>query len=258
MVVLAIGDICANNGIIFLKQKLPSLRKLYGVDLVIANGENSASSGVGITAASAESIFFSSVDVITTGNHAFNSNGYEDLFENTYSLLRPYNLSKGVPGIGSFVYDKGRFQILIVNLLGISFMGIAATNFYDAMDEILRETSHSIIIVDFHAEFTSEKIAFARNYDGKVSFIFGTHTHVQTADETILAGGTAYITDIGMTGAKDSVIGIDTKRAIQRQRYPLPIRLAPAIGPSILNGVLVEIDENTGKSKAIERLQVEE
>jgi len=258
MVIFAIGDICADSGITFLRQKLPSLRKLYDVDLVIANGENSAANGVGITSSSAESIFTSGVDIITTGNHAFASNGYENLFDNTYGLLRPYNLGKGVPGVGSMIYDKGRYQILIVNLIGISYMNISGTNFYDAMDELLKEATTNIIIVDFHAEYTSEKVAFARNFDGKISLVFGTHTHVQTADDTIFPEGTAYITDLGMTGTKESIIGVDILKAIQKQRYATPTRLAPAKGPAFLCGVLAEIDDSTGKAKAIRRIQIEE
>ena len=258
MVVLAIGDICGETGIEFLSIKLPLLRKLYGVDLVIANGENSAPNGVGITVSSVADILSSGVDIVTTGNHCFSSAGYENLFENTYGLLRPYNLGRGLPGKGYMVYDKGRYQLLVVNLMGISFMGINSTNFYDAMDEILETASTNIVIVDFHAEYTSEKIAFARNFDGKLSLVFGTHTHVPTADETIFPSGTAYITDIGMTGAKESVIGVEIFKAIKRQRYAAPIRLAPAKGSAILSGILVDIDEKTGKAKAIERLQIEE
>ncbi|MCL1830243.1 MAG: YmdB family metallophosphoesterase [Oscillospiraceae bacterium] len=258
MVILAIGDICADNGVNFLRQKLPHLRKLYDVDLVLANGENSATSGIGINEATANRIFTSGVDIITTGNHAFNSTDYLNLYENTYGLLRPYNLGKGIPGQGNMVYDKGRYQVQVVNLLGCSYMSMAATNFYDAMDEILTDSTTPIIIVDFHAEYTSEKIAFARSFDGQLSMVYGTHTHVQTADECILPNGTAYITDIGMTGAKESVIGVDIQKAIERQRYATPTRMTPAKGPSMLQGVLAEIDEKSGIAVKIQRLQIEE
>ena len=258
MVILAIGDICADSGIAIVKDKLPLLRKLYDVDLAIANGENSAAGGVGITVSSIQSIMSSGVDIVTTGNHSFTNQGYENLYENTYGLLRPYNLGKGVPGKGYMLYDKGRYQVLVVNMLGIQYMNTASTNFYDAMDEILEKENADVVVVDFHAEYTSEKIAFARNYDGMISLVFGTHTHVQTADETIFPNGTAFISDLGMTGVKESVIGVDIKKAIDRQRYAVPIRLAPAKGPSMISGILVEIDEKTKQAKAIERLCVEE
>ena len=258
MVVLAIGDICAENGLSFLEKKLPLLRKLYSVELTIANGENSAPGGLGINASGAARIFSSGVDIITMGNHSFFTRGYENMYSSTYGLLRPYNLGKGIPGVGSIVYDKGRFSVLIVNLMGYAYMNLPVTNCYDAMDEILAGAGTKIVIVDFHAEYTSEKIAFARNYDGKASLIFGTHTHVQTADERIFPGGTAYITDIGMTGAKESVIGVDISLAIRRQRYAVPTRLTPAVGESILTGILVDIDEVTGRAKSIERISIED
>ena len=258
MVVLAVGDICAEGGVSFLEKKLQTLRKYYGVDMVVANGENSAPGGMGVTAESIRRIFTAGVDVITTGNHAFDMQGYENLFENTRALVRPGNLGRGVPGEGTYLFDMGRFRVLVVSLLGSAFVRMSSTNFYDAMDDILKQADTPVILVDFHAEYTSEKIAFARNFDGKVSLVFGTHTHVMTADERIFPKGTAYITDLGMTGPVDSVIGVDIKRAIQKQRFAVPVRITPASGPSSLSGVIAEIDHKTGKALTIERITVSE
>lgn len=258
MIVLAIGDVCADSGVSFLESKLPTLKKYYGVDMTVVNGENSAPGGTGITNDSVHRIFAAGADVITTGNHAFDMQGYENLYENTEALIRPYNLGKGVPGKGTYLFDMGRVRVLVVNLMARSFMNMQPENYYNAMEEILKTAETPVVIVDFHGETTSEKIAFARNFDGKASLIYGTHTHVQTADDRVFPGGTAYITDAGMTGPKDSVLGVDIERAIKKQRFSVPIRFMPAAGPAMLNGVLSEIDEKTGRAKSIERVSVEE
>ena len=258
MVVFAVGDICGNEGIAFLERKLPVIKKLYSINMVVANAENSAPGGTGVTNEGISHIFSAGADVITTGNHAFNMSGYENLFDNTPFLLRPYNLGKGVPGAGISVFDMGYCRALVVNILGNAFMPLHPTNFFDAMDDILSDADTKIIIVDFHAEASAEKIAFARCFDGRVSLVFGTHTHVATSDETVFPQGTAYITDIGMTGPFNSVIGIDIKQAIKKQRFSVPSRLTPADGPCSLSGVLTEINEKTGKALSIERLLIEE
>ncbi len=256
MILLAIGDICAENGISFLESKLPSLKRQYGADMVIANGENSAPGGVGITVDSIHRIFGCGVDVITTGNHSFDMQGYENLYENTEALIRPCNLGKGIPGKGVYTFDMGRDRVLVANFMGNAFIRNQTENCYDVMDKVLMEADTPIIVVDFHAESTSEKIAFARNYDGRASLIFGTHTHVATADETIFPNGTAYVTDIGMTGAKESVIGVEIEGSIKKQRYSLPIRFIPAKGPSVLTGIVSNIDSKTGKALSIERISL--
>lgn len=258
MVVFAVGDICGEEGIAFVERKLPAVRRMYGVDMIIANAENCAKGGKGITKDGADRIFSAGVDVITTGNHAFNIQGYENLFDSVPALIRPYNLGKGIPGAGSFVFDMGRCRVLVVNLMGRAFMPLNSTDYFDAMDDILISADTPVIIVDFHAEATAEKLAFARCFDGRASLVFGTHTHVPTADETILPGGTGYITDIGMTGPVDSVIGIDTGKAISKQRFAVPVRLVPALGFSAMSGILSEIDNKTGKALSIERLAVGE
>lgn len=258
MIVMTVGDVCAEGGVKFLEQKLPVLKKYYGVDMTVVNGENSAPGGIGITGAGIRRIFAAGADVITTGNHAFDMQGYENLYENTEALIRPYNLGRGIPGRGTYLFDMGRARVLVINLVARSFMNMQPENYFNAMEEILKETETPIVIVDFHGETTGEKIAFARNFDGKASLIYGTHTHVQTADERVFPNGTAYITDVGMTGPRDSVIGVDIERAIKKQRFSVPIRFVPAEGPNMLNGVFAEVDEKTGRARSIERISVEE
>jgi metallophosphoesterase (TIGR00282 family) len=256
MVVLAVGDICSNNGLAFFETKLPALKNLYGVDFVVANGENSAPGGTGVTKDSIDRIFSAGADVITTGNHAFHAQGYENLFENTRGLIRPLNFSRGTPGSGFYLFDLGYCTIAVVNLIGRAFMQINADNYYSAMDDFLKTIETPNIIVDFHAETTSEKIAFARYYDGKASFIFGTHTHVATADETVFPNETAYITDLGMTGPIESVIGVEIDAAVKRQRDSVPVRFTQAKGPSMLSGAIAEIDHKTGRAVSIERISI--
>jgi len=256
--VLAVGDICGESGLSFFERKLSTLKKYCGADMVIANGENIAPGGTGVTEDGIHRIFTAGADVITTGNHAFEVRGFENIYDNTKALLRPMNLGKGVPGCGMCIHDMGRCRVLVVNLVGRALPGMASTNFFDTMDDIINVADTPLIIVDFHAEFTAEKIAFARCFDGRVSLVFGTHTHVATADETILPGGTAYITDIGMTGPTESVIGARIDSAIRKQRFPVPARIIPADGPCELSGVVAEIDEKTGKARSIERMVVKD
>ena len=193
------------------------LKKEKNIDLVIANGENSAD-GNGITPASAEYLFTSGVDVITTGNHTFRRKESYELFDSEDCLLRPANYPKGAPGKGICIVDKGRYQIAVVNLMGVVYLEALDCPF-SVMDNILEENSlPKIILVDFHAEATGEKGGFAYAYDGTVSAIFGTHTHVQTADEHILPQGTGFITDLGMTGPCHSVLGVKPELIIKKLR----------------------------------------
>ena len=204
-----------------------SKKKEKNIDLVIANGENSAD-GNGITPAPAEYLFTSGVDVITTGNHTFRRKESYELFDSEDCLLRPANYPKGAPGKGICIVDKGRYQIAVVNLMGVVYLEALDCPF-SVMDNILEENSlPKIILVDFHAEATGEKGGFAYAYDGTVSAIFGTHTHVQTADEHILPQGTGFITDLGMTGPCHSVLGVKPELIIKKpglktgNSFPLP------------------------------------
>ncbi|NLL91437.1 MAG: YmdB family metallophosphoesterase [Ruminococcaceae bacterium] len=256
MVVLAIGDIVGDNGVNFLMDKLPSVKKFYGADMTIVNAENSAPSGRGVTSASISKVFSAGADIITTGNHAFDSSGYEKIFDETSCLLRPANLAKGIPGRGYDFIDLAGMRVLVLNLLGMHLMGTWSSNIYEYTDSVLSKYPDIPIIVDLHAESTAEKIAYAKHYDGKLSFVFGTHTHVLTADERILPLGTAFITDIGMTGPIDSVIGVNAELAAKKQRYGIPIRFFVEDGPSALTGAVVEIDRHSKSAINIERIRV--
>lgn len=243
MKLLFIGDVVGEVGCRFLRKNLPALKRETGADITVVNGENSAD-GNGITAYSARQLFEAGADVITTGNHAFQRKNELRLFENE-SILRPANYSDACPGQGVTVLDMGAYQAAIVNLQGVLFME-NLRNPFDQMDDILEALDTPIVFVDFHAEATSEKRAMGFYLAGKVTAVLGTHTHVQTADACILDGHTGYITDAGMTGVEDSVLGVDRKIAVDRLRLHVPIRFEEAKGTCFLNGVLVEFEKNCG------------
>lgn len=258
MIILAIGDVVGKIGCEFLRDKLPKLKKLKGIDIVIANGENS-SDGNGITPSSAEYLFSSGVDVITTGNHAFRRKEVYDLYDECEFLIRPANFPNGTtPGKGMTILDKGRFQIAVINLMGTAYLEPLDCPFKEA-DRLIKKADDmgaKIKIVDFHAEATGEKRAMGYYLDGRVSAIFGTHTHVQTADATILPNGTGYITDAGMTGTIHSVLGVQKEIIIKKFVEKLPQRFDLATGDCKMNCVLMEIDEKSGKTLNIEALEI--
>ena len=251
---LAIGDIIGRPGRACLTRLLPALRQEYALDLVIANGENAAG-GLGLTPETAREILAAGVDVITSGNHIWaHREIIPDLEGDDLPLLRPLNYPPGVPGRGFLIHP----QAIVVNLIGRTFMGNYDCPFR-AMDSLLAGLPERprVVIVDFHAEATSEKMALGRYLDGRVSAVLGTHTHVGTIDTRILPGGTAYVTDIGMTGPVDSVIGDDTESVLRRFLTIIPGRLGVASGPATLHGVIVEADPLTGHATSIERIQEE-
>lgn len=248
MKLLFIGDVVGEVGCRFLQQKLPGLKRELGVDITVVNGENSAN-GNGITAHSAKQIFQSGADIITTGNHAFQRRESLSIYEGE-DILRPANYSAECPGRGFCVLDLGSCQAVIVNLSGRLYME-ALDNPFTIADEILKELDTPNIFVDFHAEATSEKQSMGYHLAGRVTAVLGTHTHVQTADARILEEHTGYITDVGMTGVEDSVLGVDKQIAMDRLRYHLPQRFAEAEGACFLNGVLVEFDKKCGKCTKI-------
>ena len=249
---LFIGDVVGNSGSSFLASKLSIIKRQYAIDITIVNGENSAS-GDGITPSSADTLIRAGTDIITTGNHAFKRKESFELF-NTEYILRPANYPEGgVPGKGVFILDMGTYSVAVINLMGTVFME-PLDNPFTKIDELLAEIETPNIFVDFHAEATSEKKAMGHYLTGKVSGVFGTHTHVQTADEMILDGHTAYITDVGMTGPEISSLGAAIKPAINRFRFHTPVRFREADGNCFLCGVCVEFDEKCGKSHKIERL----
>ncbi len=248
MLILAIGDIIGKPGRRALSQLLPGLRQQYGIDLVMVNGENAAG-GIGLTVETAKEMLDAGADVLTSGNHIWMHREIYPYLDSAMPILRPLNYPPGVPGRGYMVTGK----IAVVNLIGRVFIGDLDCPFR-AMDALLAELEPKIIIVDFHAEATSEKVAMGRYLDGRVSAVLGTHTHVGTTDAQILPSGTAYVSDIGMTGPLDSVIGDDAEAAIARFLTRLPHRLSVGKGKIALNGIVVEIDDDTGQALSIERI----
>lgn len=257
MKVLAVGDLIGNAGINELKRQLKRIKEKEKIDFIIVNGENSAE-GMGITEKNFNDILSQNVDVITMGNHTW---GKKDIFKfiDHPKLIRPANYPKGVVGKGYGIYECANKKIAVINLIGRVDINVLSDNpFIEAKNIIEKiEKEVDIIIVDFHAEATAEKIAMGNYLDGKATFVYGTHTHVQTADERILPKGTGYITDIGMTGPKNSVIGMDISASIKRFETTLPERYKIATGECIFNGIIFEIDDNTNKVKGIKRINLQ-
>ena len=255
MNILAIGDVVGSIGCKFLRSKLPIIKKSKGIDFVIANGENSAD-GNGITPSSAEFLFSSGVDVITAGNHTFRRHECYPLFDSSPFLLRPANFPEGTtPGKGWTIFDFGRTQAAVINLMGCMYLE-SLDDPYATIDKILKEIDTKIIILDFHAEATAEKIAMGYYLDGRISAMFGTHTHVQTADERIFKNGTGFITDVGMTGPIESVLGVKPELAIQKFKTKMPVRFDLATGECKMDCIIFEVDEKTGKTKSVERMEI--
>jgi len=251
VLILAIGDVIGKPGRKALSQLLPGLRRQYGLDLIMVNGENAAG-GIGLTLATAREMFDAGTDVLTSGNHIWMHREIYPYLDGEMPILRPLNYPPGVPGRGHLVIG----QVAVVNLIGRVFIGDLDCPFR-AMDTLLAQLEPKIIIVDFHAEATSEKVAMGRYLDGRVSAVLGTHTHVGTTDAQILPKGTAYVSDIGMTGPLDSVIGDDAEAAIERFLTRMPHRLSVGKGKIALNGILVKVDDDTGRALSIERIYQE-
>ncbi len=251
MKILMVGDVVGKAGRKAVKALLPGLRHEYGITLAIANGENAAG-GIGLTPETAEELFQSQVDVITTGNHIWAHQEIIPFLEGNSPVIRPLNYPPTVPGRGYWLKDN----ILVVNLLGRTFIGDFDCPFR-AMDKLLDELDPkpAVIIVDFHAEATSEKVAMGRYLDGRVSAVLGTHTHIGTIDAGILPQGTAYVTDVGMVGPIDSVIGVKVSNVIDRFLSQMPARFTPAQGAVSFDAVVVEIAEDSGRATAISRIQ---
>lgn len=255
--VLCVGDVVGSVGCEYLKKHLPTIKKEYEIDICIANGENSAQ-GNGITPFSAEQLFSSGVDFITTGNHAFKRNEICEYLEDSVSVIRPINFNDDIYGKGYGIVDKGSFRIGVINALGTVYLQ-PLNNPFDCIDKAIEELKKEvkIIILDFHAEATAEKRAIGFYLDGKVSVVFGTHTHVQTADEQILENGTGYITDIGMTGPIQSVLGITPSIAIEKIKTNFPVRFENPNTACSIEGCMFTIEKATGKTVAVERLRYE-
>jgi metallophosphoesterase (TIGR00282 family) len=253
LLILVIGDVVGRPGRRAVNTLVPRLRQQYGLDLVIANAENAAG-GLGLTLATAKELLDAGVDVLTSGNHIWAQSEIIPYLDSEMPILRPLNYPPGVPGKGYLITG----QAMVVNIIGRTFIG----NFdcpFRAMDRLLAELEPkpSVIIVDFHAEATSEKIAMGRYLDGRVSAVLGTHTHVATIDAQIFPQGTAYVTDIGMAGPIDSVIGDDAEAVLHRFLTMMPHRLSVGKGRTIFSAIVVEVDEKSGKATSIDRIYQE-
>jgi len=250
----AIGDVVGSVGCRFLREKLPAFKRYKGIDVVIANAENSAD-GNGVTAKSVRYLLDSGVDLLTGGNHSFRRRETYDLYDECEQLLRPANFPSGAPGRGFAVLDFGRVQLGVLNLLGTVYMEAMDNPFY-AADALLKDAP-KMTVVDFHAEATGEKRSLGYYLDGRVSAVWGTHTHVQTSDACVLPKGTGYISDLGMTGPVESVLGVKPELTIQKMRTKMPVRFALVQeGPMKLNGCLFDLDEKTGRCRSAEAVEL--
>ena len=252
MKILFVADVFGAPGRRAIETRLPSLREELGADFCIVNGENAAA-GRGITAKLADKFLASGADVITLGNWTWGQKEFAPYLSGTDRVLRPANLSPRTPGIGIAVHDG----VAVINLLGVFSLDPFESPFV-AVDRLVDEAraKTNVIVVDFHAEATSEKVALAYHLDGRVTAVLGTHTHVQTADARVQPGGTAAITDAGMTGPHDSVIGVQADLAIRRARTLTPVRLRPAEGGVRIEGAVIDCDPATGRATAIEAVRV--
>lgn len=256
MKILAVGDIVGENGLRKLKKELPELKKKENIDFIVVNGENVAG-GMGITEKHFNQMIDVGADVVTLGNHTWSK---KDIFRfiDHEKILRPANLPKGVLGKGYNIYSLNKKRVAVISLIGRTNMGILSENPFLEADNIIEKIINKvdIIIIDFHAEATAEKIALKQYLDGKVNIIFGTHTHVQTADEEITDKGMGYITDIGMTGPKDSVIGMDKDASIKRFKTTLPEKYKLAEGECKFNSCLFCINDETCRTEKIIRINL--
>ncbi len=259
MIIIHIGDVVGKLGRRAVTELLPDLIEEHEADFVVVNGENAAG-GRGITESTADVIFEAGADVITGGNHTWSQSEAEELLDQNSRILRPANYPTGVPGSGYGVFhSRDGEPVGVINLCGRVFMRELDCPFRAADDIIASmQPQTKMILVDFHGEATSEKLAFARYVDGRVSAVVGTHTHVQTADEGIFPGGTAHITDVGMTGATEGVIGVEIEPVLRRFTTQMPSRFKPPrSGPAIVCGVAVEIDIENGRAWSIQRIREE-
>lgn len=255
--ILCIGDIVGQPGRDALAKVLPALKENHAIDVVIANGENAAG-GSGILPKQAQEIFKSGVDVITLGDHVWDKPEIYPYLNEDHPLVRPANFPDGAPGRGWRVLTAANgTKVGVINLLGRTFMRYNVSCPFKMFDAayaaIIKETP--VIVVDMHAETTSEKVAIGHYIDGRASVVFGTHTHIQTADEKILPKGTAYITDLGMSGPYDSVIGQSKEKIIQRFLTSMPVKFEVAAGPATVHGMVISVEADTGRALAVRRVQ---
>ena len=251
MNLLFIGDVVGKAGCSFLSEKMYELKKEYDIDITVVNGENSAQ-GNGITKYSADMLKKCGADVITTGNHCFKRREAVSIY-NENDIIRPANFPEGVIGKGVCTLDFGSYSIAVINLMGTVYLD-ALDNPFTTIEKLLEDIETPNIFVDFHAEATAEKKAMGYFLAGKVTAVMGTHTHVQTSDETILKDHTGYITDAGMTGPEESILGVSVKPAVDKLRFRYPVRFTEAETACFINGVVISFNETTGKCTKILRI----
>lgn len=252
--ILAIGDVVGESGLHHLSRHLRSLQKLKGIHFTVVNGENVA--GTGLTADHADALYAAGADVITLGNHSFGKPQIAARMEEDAYLLRPANYTGRMPGRGFGVYDCGHTQIGVVNLIGRCQLDFHAENPFTTMDKLLRQEHPTVMLVDFHAEATSEKLAMAYHLDGRVSALWGTHTHVPTADAQVMPNGTGYLTDLGMTGPIHSVLGVVPQQSVESFLGGLPGRYRIADGDCKMQGAVFTVDSATGRCTAVEQVDI--
>jgi len=252
--ILAVGDVVGESGLRFLRENLNGLRKLKRVDFAVVNGENAA--GVGLTPEQADAMLLAGADVVTLGNHTFGRRGIAAYLEEEARILRPANYAQGNPGRGWGVYDTHFGRVCVISLQGRFEMPVGTENPFLTADAILHQAEADVVLVDFHAEATSEKQAMGYYLDGRASAVWGTHTHVQTSDGGVLPGGTGFITDAGMTGPAVSVLGIRPEQSIARFLGMPPERQETAPGPCRMECVLFTVDTETGRCSEVEALRI--
>lgn len=253
--VLAVGDITGESGVAFLRRHLGRLKQEKGIDFAVVNAENAA--GNGLLPAQAEDIFAAGADVITLGNHTFGKMQIAHFLEENPYILRPANYTGRAPGKGWGVYDCGRVQVGVLNLIGRCGLDFNAENPFTTADRVLKNADKpTFVLVDLHAQATSEKLAMSYYLDGRVSALWGTHTHVPTADERVCPKGTGYLTDLGMTGPIESVLGIEPRQSVEGFLGGLPGRYRPAEGPCKLQGAVFTLNSETGLCTAVERVEL--
>ena len=256
MRILAVGDVVGPKGTAYIQKNLWRIRKACGADAVILNGENAAK-GNGLDKGTAETLFAAGADVITSGNHIWQKHETRHFIDDMPYLLRPANYPAGCPGASAAVFDTGLVRVLVISMLGTVFMGDAYASPFLTADAVLErfKGTFDAAVIDFHAEATSEKAAFARYLDGRVSAVFGTHTHVQTNDARVLPRGTGFVTDIGMTGVYESIIGVKVERVMEKFLTKMPVRFEePDEGGVCFNGAVFDVDDASGLCTGVELL----
>ena len=253
--ILAVGDVVSEAGLAYLERRLRRLQREHNVDFTVVNGENAA--GIGVLPWQAQAILDAGADVVTLGNHTWGKMQITDYLEDNRYILRPANFSPRTPGRGCGVYDLGRVQVAVLCLIGRCDLAWGSDNPFTTADRLLKAGEKpTFTLVDFHAQATSEKLAMAYYLDGRVSALWGTHTHVPTADERVFPKGTGYITDLGMTGAVESVLGIRPEQSVESFLGGLPGRYRPAEGPCKAQGALFTLESSTGLCTAVERVEI--